>query len=166
MKEFKDKVEQIGMNPSDRKKILALPFYLAKRGQLPEPRMGQSEFDLFSKLTGGRNWYDDARVITDKEYKITEFDYENYIDPKLLNKDIVNSNDFKKLVKILNIFSKTEYERLQESKESYKDIMPLLRGLTPDEQDVLLHKLRNSGRVLGDSVTGELLSEMTFQNIE
>ena len=68
------------MNPSDRKKILSLPFYLAKRRQLPEPRYGQLEFDLFTELTG-RTWYDDARVVTDNEYKITEFDYENYIDP-------------------------------------------------------------------------------------
>lgn len=50
------------MNPSDKKKLLALPFYMAKRTQLPEPRMGQKEFDLFTKLTGF-NWYDDKNVV-------------------------------------------------------------------------------------------------------
>ena len=40
LKEYKETVNKIGMNPSDRKKILALPFYLAKRQQLPEPRYG------------------------------------------------------------------------------------------------------------------------------
>ena len=68
------------MNESDRKKLLALPFYLAKRSQLPEPRRGQPEFKLFQELSGGQNWYDDARVVVDDEHKITEFDYENYVD--------------------------------------------------------------------------------------
>ena len=45
--DYKAKVEQLGMNVSDKKKILALPFYLAKRQQLPEPRRGQPEFELF-----------------------------------------------------------------------------------------------------------------------
>jgi hypothetical protein len=31
LNEYKEKVESIGMNPSDKKKVLALPFYLAKR---------------------------------------------------------------------------------------------------------------------------------------
>ena len=67
------------MSESDRKKLLALPFYLSKRGQLPEPRRGQQEFNLFETLTGS-SWYDDARVVVDNEHKITEFDYENYVD--------------------------------------------------------------------------------------
>jgi hypothetical protein len=50
------------MNPSDRKKLLSLPFYLAKRNQLPDPRRGQKEFDIFTELTGGKKWYDDATV--------------------------------------------------------------------------------------------------------
>jgi hypothetical protein len=37
---YKVKVDSIGMNPSDRKKILALPFYLTKRHELPEPKRG------------------------------------------------------------------------------------------------------------------------------
>jgi hypothetical protein len=32
---------------SDRKKLLALPFLLAKRVELPEPKRGQKEYDLF-----------------------------------------------------------------------------------------------------------------------
>jgi len=30
-KEFREKVDQMPMNPSDRKKLLSLPFYLSKR---------------------------------------------------------------------------------------------------------------------------------------
>jgi hypothetical protein len=44
--------------------------------------------------------------------------------------------------------------------------MPFLRNLTPEEQETLIHKVRNSGRSLGDNFTGEILNEMTFQNIE
>ena len=149
------------MNPSDKKKILALPFYLSKRSQLPEPRRGQLEFNLFTQLSG-TNWYSDARTLIDSETKITEFDYENYFDQQLLPKDASNSKEFKRLVKVLNLFSLTEHEKLQESKESFKQLMPLFRGLSQTEQDTLIHKIRNSNRVLGDSVTGEVLDEMTY----
>lgn len=44
--------------------------------------------------------------------------------------------------------------------------MPLLAGLSAKEQKALVHKLQNSGRTLGDSMTDDLLNEMTFQNIE
>jgi hypothetical protein len=65
------------MNPSDKKKVLALPFYMTKRKQASEPRRGQREFDLFQELSG-RSWVDDSLNFIDEEHKITEFDYENY----------------------------------------------------------------------------------------
>lgn len=43
--------------------------------------------------------------------------------------------------------------------------MPLLRTLTPLEQETLIHKVRNSGRTLGDN-TSDLLNEMSLQTIE
>ena len=52
LQEYREKVDEIDMNPSDKKKILSLPFFLAKRQQLPEPRRGQNEFDLFTALAG------------------------------------------------------------------------------------------------------------------
>jgi len=66
------------LNTSDRKKLLALPFYLSKRSQLPEPRYGQKEFELFKELTG-KSWYDDANIEFDTEKKITEFEYEKFL---------------------------------------------------------------------------------------
>jgi len=59
-----------------------------------------------------RGWYDDLNVIKDTEFKITEFDYENYFDSKLLNREVTSSEDFKNLVRALNIFSHTRYEKL------------------------------------------------------
>lgn len=44
--------------------------------------------------------------------------------------------------------------------------MPLLRNLTKDEQDALIHKVLNSNRVKGDSITGEVLNEMINKRIE
>lgn len=113
LKEFHEKIDKMSMGSSDRKKILALPFYLAKRSQMPEPRRGQSEFNLFEKLSGGRTWYDDAQTLVDEEYKITEFDYENYIDTSLISRQAAETSEFKRLVRVLNLFSKTQHEQLQ-----------------------------------------------------
>lgn len=98
----------------------------------------------------GKEWYDDSRVKFDPEFKITEFDYENYINPLLLDKARTQDPEFKKLVKMLNLFSRTKHEKFQDSKESFSELMPYLRGLTKDEAEVFLHKIRNSGRRLGD----------------
>lgn len=74
--------------------MLALPFYLSKRSELPTPRMGQDEMDLFEELTG-KEWhiYDD--LDHDPETKITEFDYEKYLNPKLLEGVDTKSEAFK-----------------------------------------------------------------------
>jgi hypothetical protein len=122
---------------------MALPFLLAKRDQLPEPRRGQKEFDLFTELTGGSTWYDDIMVETDNEYKITEFDYENYLNPELLKDIDTSSKEFRDQIRLLNLFSKTKYERLQDQKEAFKHLMPILKDLDENEVRVLLHKLEN-----------------------
>lgn len=57
----------------------------------------------------------------DKDQKITEFDYENYFDANLLkkNKHLTDTEDFKTLIKALNVFSYTPYERLQKNKKNF-----------------------------------------------
>ena len=57
--------------------------------------------------------------MIDQETKITEFDYENYFDQQLLPKSTADSKEFKRLIKVLNLFSKTQHEQLQEQKESF-----------------------------------------------
>jgi len=49
----------LNLNSSDRKKLLALPFFMSKRSQPPAPRKGQLEYDIFHELTK-QNWYEDA----------------------------------------------------------------------------------------------------------
>ena len=40
MADYKKHIDKMNLNPSDRKKMLSLPFYLAKRQESPEPRRG------------------------------------------------------------------------------------------------------------------------------
>jgi len=46
----------------------------------------------------------------DKEYKITEFDYENHFSPELLAKYDTNTDEFKNFVRMLNLTTNTKYE--------------------------------------------------------
>ena len=63
--DYKKSVEDLPLYSSDRKKLLALPFYMAKRHDTPEPRRGQFEWDLFKELTGS-NWNDDCMISVDE----------------------------------------------------------------------------------------------------
>lgn len=56
------------------------------------------------------NWYDDTEVTIDEEHKITEFDYEKYLHPQLFKGIDTEEKDFKHLIKVLNIFTNTEFE--------------------------------------------------------
>ena len=61
-----------------------MPFYLSKRAELPEPKMGQKEWTLFQTIYGeAYNAYEGVEF--DKEDKITEFNYENYIPQIILD---------------------------------------------------------------------------------
>lgn len=130
----------MGLATSDRKKLLALPFYLAKRQELPTPKDGQHEMVLFERLSG-QKWNQDDAMVRDAETKITEFDYENYIHPDLLKNVDTDSKDFKRLIRGLNLSTNTEYERLQENKAAFSKLMPLLAGLSKVEQETLIHKI-------------------------
>lgn len=101
----------MNLNSSDRKKLLALPFYMNKRSQDPVPRRGQLEYELFRELTG-KEWNHYSDVDIDKQTKINEFEYEKFFSPAVLRqKDVVNSDEFKRVVRQLNYFSRTELEQ-------------------------------------------------------
>ena len=142
--EYKQTVSQMGLNSSDRKKLLALPFYMAKRVEQPQPKKGQWEYEFFEELYGFK-WHDDLQLMVDPERKITEFDYENFLHPYVLQREKhkVGTPEWKTFIRTLNFNSKTRYERLQEAKKEFSELMPLLRGLTKQEAETLLHKLQN-----------------------
>ena len=77
----------------------------------------------------GSDWNDDLRVQHDLETKITEFDYENYLNPVLLEGVDTNSANFRDLVRSLNFLAKTKYEKHQDDKEAFSSMMNVLSGL-------------------------------------
>lgn len=99
----------MNLTSSDRKKLLSLPFYMAKRSELPEPRRGQFEFKLFEE-TYGMGWHDDENIEIDEEEKITEFNYEKFIPAEVLATMDTDSESFKNLIRKMNFYSKTKYE--------------------------------------------------------
>jgi hypothetical protein len=44
--------------------------------------------------------------------------------------------------------------------------MPLLRNLTKEEQEALIHKLKSRNRQLGDNTTDAILSGMVNKQVE
>jgi hypothetical protein len=109
--------EGLEFEPSDMKKMLSMPFLLAKRRELPEPRPGQKEWELFQSLYGKR-WDHYAGLKFDPEEKITEFNWEKHYPEALTRGMDTKSTDFKKHIKATNFFTYTEYEQhLRNQKE-------------------------------------------------
>lgn len=79
----------------------------------------------------------------DKETKITEFDFEKYINPALLQRVETQNDKFKNFVKMNNFLTKTRYEQLQEDKKNFTNSTDILASLTPKEQRELVHLLNN-----------------------
>ena len=52
LSDLKEAVNWVGLYPSDRQKLLSLPFYLAKRRELPSPKKGQWQWNLFEEIYG------------------------------------------------------------------------------------------------------------------
>mmetsp|Transcript_32231 Transcript_32231/g.49312 ORF Transcript_32231/g.49312 Transcript_32231/m.49312 type:complete len:130 (+) Transcript_32231:762-1151(+) len=106
LKSYKESVDtELGGNkefhPSDYKKLLALPYYLAKRRELPEPKKGQVAWNLF-EVMHGKSWdhYDNLKF--DPEEKITEFNYEKFIPQAILKTMDTESEEFKLMIKEKN----------------------------------------------------------------
>ena len=132
----------MSLQPSDRKKLLALPFYMAKRTEASEPQIGQVELELYEELYG-RPWYFKYGEIMDDEEKITEFNYENFIPAEVLARYDTNSDSFKEMIRIMNINSKTQMEQHEADKEEFKKMMPALAMLNADEKRSFIHLLKN-----------------------
>lgn len=157
LESYKAAVDGLGsLNPSDRKKLLSLPFYMSKRAEKPTPREGQDEMALYEELSGEK-WYNDVDKLIDSEDKITEFNFEQFFDASLMEKVDYNSASFKELVKSLNFFSRTKMQVSEDNRKKFQDLMPHLAHLTADEKRDLVHMMQNksaSARLL-DAVTDD-----------
>lgn len=142
MAKYKESVDKFNLVNSDRKKILSLPLYMTKRTQTPEPKRGQSQYDLFTNIVG-KTFNSDLFVDLDRETKITEFDFEKYLNPALLQRVNSQNDTFKNFVRNVNFLSNTAYEQLQEDKKTYVNSTDVLAHLTPREQRELVHLLSN-----------------------
>ncbi len=60
----------------------------------------------------------------DFEDKITEFNYEKFISQDDLEGVDTQSDEFKKMIKELNLKNKTKLEHLNSCKEEFKKLMP------------------------------------------
>lgn len=75
---YKAGIDSQNLTVTDRKKLLALPFYMMKRQEKPVPKKGQNEYRLFEELYGVK-WDSDKSLDHDAEEKITEFNFEKFI---------------------------------------------------------------------------------------
>ena len=137
---FKDTVSTMELHDSNRKKLLALPFALARRTQTPEPKRGQWQWDFFRELHG-KSWdqFDSLRV--DPEKKIV--DWENFLDEKLVQHYDTESAGFKAALKRLYLNSSTEYETHMANRKSFSALMPLFASLDVNEARSLMHLLQS-----------------------
>lgn len=79
----------------------------------------------------------------DDEEKITEFNYENFIPAEVLARYDTNSDDFKEMIRLMNINSKTQMEQSEADKAEFRKLMPALSCLKDDEKRSLIHLLKN-----------------------
>jgi len=140
---------ELTMETSDMKKMLSLPFLMAKRHELPEPKPGQKEWALFKELHG-KPWDHYADLVFDPEDKITEFTWEKHYPESLTGNVDTKSDAFKKNVQATNFYSHTEYEQHKRDKAAFKELMPLLVTLDQREAESFMHLLRNKGRCMNN----------------
>lgn len=149
MPEFKAAMKRMAGNKgfmgSDGKKLLALPFFLEKRQEDPEPKRGQREFALFKELYGAD--YDKFEHLNeDLEEKINEFNFEYHLAPEHLKEMDTQGERFKEMVKTLNFTTHTQYEQHREHQRRFRQLMPVLRLLDDQEARDLIHMLKNEKR--------------------
>jgi len=161
---YKAAVEKLNLYPSDKKKMLSLPFFLAKRKEKPEIRNGQSYMDLFEELTGMK-YFADKTMQHDLEEKITEFDYEKYLNPELLKNVDTSSDSFKDSIRALNYISKTQYEALQYNKQQFSKLQSVLSGLSQSEQRALIHMIKNKRSGDDDQLLDDILDEEPLREL-
>lgn len=164
--DYRGHVDNMGLAASDRKRLLALPFYLHKRNQLPEPRRGQAEWDLYREIYGEEYLNELDLVTRDDEEKITEFNFEKFFPAGALDGVDTTSAEFKNKIKLMNLNSKTKYEQHMANKKEFQQLMPVLSGLEADEMRALIHKLKNDKRKFGAEHEHEIMHDMVSGDVE
>ena len=101
----------------------------------------------------------------DPETKITEFDYENYLNPQLLANVDTKTDEFKLFVRALNFTTKTQYEQHLDNKKKFSELLNVLSGLDLEQQRTLVHLIRNKRGACADGqeMTNKLMDSVTSE---
>jgi hypothetical protein len=145
LEDYKAEVNKLPITRSDRSKLLALPFFAARRTEGPSPQKGQWQYDLFTELTG-HDWNEFDKTQLDHERKITEGDYEKFFSPGLLEKLDTESEHFKRTIKLANISTETTYEKHKRLQGEYKNLMNHMAHLNEEEGRALIHLIKSKHR--------------------
>ena len=146
LSKYKEVVNSMSLSKSDRSKLLALPFRMAKQTQGPAPKRGMWQWDLFTELAGGRDWDHYRDLQYDDEEKITIYNYEKHLPASYLERVDTESEEFKKEIKMMTLTSKTAYEGHTELKKSYRKLMNILSFLSEDEGRAFIHAIQSKER--------------------
>lgn len=115
--EYQAAIDKMNLQPSDRKKMLALPFYLTKRSEIPAPKRGQAEWDMYKEVYGEEYWNDLDLLDRDTEEKVTEFNYEKFFPEGALDGVDTQGQEFKNKIKMMNLTMRTKYEQHLDNQE-------------------------------------------------
>ena len=135
---YKQTVMQMNIYPSERAKLLALPFFMNRRVQNPDPIKGTWQWELFKEFSG-YDWDAFAHYEYDPEDKYSEKD----IPKGLLEKIDQESPYFKKELRKKFLLTPTTFERHQELQKTYRGLMPILNELTEEEGYAFYHLISN-----------------------
>jgi len=76
------------------------------------------------------------------------------------------SEDFKRLIKVANFNSRTEYEQHQDNKAQFQKLMPVIADLDEEETRIFLHLIKNKSRdqSLSKQISLNLIDEACSDN--
>ncbi len=160
MARYKQVINQMTLNRSDRTKLLALPFFTQRRTQGPAPKKGMWQYDYFTELAGGKDWHHYDGMEYDNEKKITAYNFEKFLPASYLEHVDTSSPQFRKDLKMATLLQKTEYEKHTELKKNYRNLMNVLSYMNEDEGRSFVHLLKSKNNDYLNDIHGGKLEDM------
>ena len=153
--EYKKQVEKMDLYPSDKAKMLSLPFFMARRQQGVTPIKGQWQYDFFEEIFGKKwNAHDHNEYDPEDKPKIDDL-------PAGLRQRLDTEHpDFKKEFNKYSLLFKTEIERHQANQEWFKMFNIYLAHLNLEEGRALYHLLKNRKDEIQELHGGEAEAEL------
>lgn len=152
--EYKKEVGKLSLYPSDRAKLLALPFFCSRRKQGPAPQKGQWQYDLFTEIAG-HPWEHYDNILVDLENKPLNGDFLPQGFREKLNTE---SSEFKRSLRMHNLLTPTAYERHKDLQEKFRNFTEVTNQLNEDEGRAFYHLIKNKhfDNYLEDLHSGEV----------